>query len=170
MPLSSPVQSEAGGEQQTSTEDLHDSSLTDNNISVPEGQPHDETMSSGHGLVKRQMLQTQPVEPAADSCTDNTALPKPSGKAGERAGQAAAIIESLQKKGTPAAAYKVAENDDDIVLDAAAFTAGPASPGAADHVSSKTGEKAKGPKKKGLDHETKDKHGHEVPSEIDNDK
>ncbi len=38
---------------------------------------------------------------------------------------AAAIIDSLKAKGTPESAYKVAESDVDIVLDAVAFSAGP---------------------------------------------
>ncbi len=38
---------------------------------------------------------------------------------------AAAIIDSLKAKGTPESAYKVAEADVDIVLDAVAFSAGP---------------------------------------------
>ncbi len=38
---------------------------------------------------------------------------------------AEAIINSLKAKGTPESAYKVAEADVDIVLDAVAFSAGP---------------------------------------------
>lgn len=73
------------------------------------------------------MIVSEPVLPkavlAANVPKEEQLQPVPQANTVGTAGQA--IVQSLQQKGTPKENYKVSEVDDDIVLDAAAFTSGP---------------------------------------------